>query len=41
MADRDYRVTAVEVEILGAFVVPHFATFAFNDVYVEKRIYVI
>jgi hypothetical protein len=32
--------SAIEVEIFLTFVVPHFAAFALDDVYIEERIYV-
>jgi hypothetical protein len=33
-------VSAIEVQILLALVVPHLAAFALDDVHVEERIYV-
>jgi hypothetical protein len=36
----DDGMTAVQVEVLLAFLVPHMATLALDDVYVEERIYI-
>jgi hypothetical protein len=41
MADGDYCMAAVEVEVFGTFVVPHLATLSFYYIDVEKGIYVI
>ena len=40
MADGDDGMTAVEVQIFGPLVIPDMTAAAFDDVYVEKRIYV-
>jgi hypothetical protein len=40
MADGDDGVSAIKVEILLAFIVPHVAALALDDVHVEERIYI-
>jgi hypothetical protein len=40
VTDGDNGVTSVKVEIFGSLVVPHIATFAFDDVEGEEGIYV-
>ena len=40
MADRNHGMSAIEVKILLALVVPHLTTLALRDVHVEERIYV-
>ena len=41
MADRDYRMTAIEVEVFGTLVVPNFAALSFYYVDIKKGIYVL
>jgi hypothetical protein len=38
MTDADNSMATVEVEILLAFIVPHFTTFSLYDVYIEQWI---
>jgi hypothetical protein len=40
VADADDSMSAIEVQILLALLVPHLAALALNDVHVEERIYV-
>ena len=40
VADTNYGMAAVQVQILLPLVVPNMASFPFYDVHIEKRIYV-
>ena len=40
VADADDGMSAVQIQILLALVVPHLATLALDDVHVKERIYV-
>jgi hypothetical protein len=40
MANGDDGVSAIKVEILLAFIVPHVAALALHDVHIEERIYI-
>ena len=36
MSDRDYCMTAIEVEVLRTFIVPYMAAFSFDNIDVKK-----
>jgi hypothetical protein len=38
MANADNGMTAIEIQVFLAFVIPYFASFTLHDVYVEKGI---
>ena len=40
MSDRDYCMTAIEVEVLRTFIVPYMAAFSFDNIDVKKGIYI-
>jgi hypothetical protein len=40
MTDGYDGMTAIQIQILRSFAVPHVAAFSFYDLYIEKRIYI-
>jgi hypothetical protein len=40
VADADHGMSAIEVQVLLALLIPHLTAFALDDVHVEERIYV-
>ena len=40
MSDRDYCMTAIEVEVFGTVLVPYMAAFSFDNIDVKKGIYI-